>query len=473
MNRDFFADDPVSANQDNNREFRENCRRRSRFILPAPRHLAAVAAGALLAAVLVHYLGFIVLSWFDLGIHVHKAPVMPETLPPLPEKIVLKADDRPAPDVAEVVEKPDIEQLEEVPPELPDLEDMLPEQVVIAPGETSFSADPVSPSPPESLSPKMPQVDMKAVVKGLPEPSPPEMLKTSVSPATIKTAEPDMVNPDEWYNDKLKGAGGQDDSHLPDGSKSLAQLMAQSSLGKDSGYSRLGADLLFEYNKAVMKNSARLSMLQLAGLMVKNPETIFIVEGHTDSFGSEEYNAVLSLMRANAVRQWLKDNGIVLTRPNGECRLFIRACGASRPVVSTKGDQEAQAANRRVEIHMRKPGEEIPAGSLSVTYAVDMNTPIARQVRAGVGAQAKIPNSPAERKPLSEGKPSPAVPERRKNPVPRQEVIPSAEPVPETIPSPEPEEEHIPSAEPVEDDIPLAEPVVFTEGCSMVKGGSV
>ena len=298
-----FADDPVSANQENTRELRENRRRRSRFILPAPRHLAAVAVGALLAAVLVHYLGFIVLSWFDLGIHVHKAPAVQEDRKPLPEKIVLKADDRPAPDVAEVVEKPDIEQLEEVPPELPDLEDMLPEQVVIAPGETSFSADPVTPSPPESLAPKMPQVDMNAVAKGLPEPSPPEMLKTSASPATIKTAEPDMVNPDEWYNNKLKGAGGQDDSHLPDGSKSLSQLMAQSSLGKDSGYSRLGADLLFEYNKAVMKNSARLSMLQLAGLMMKNPDTIFIVEGHTDSFGSGEYNAVLSLMRANAVFQ--------------------------------------------------------------------------------------------------------------------------------------------------------------------------
>ena len=55
MNCSFpFADDPVSANQDNNRELRENRRRRSRFILPAPRHLAAVAAGALLAAVLVH-----------------------------------------------------------------------------------------------------------------------------------------------------------------------------------------------------------------------------------------------------------------------------------------------------------------------------------------------------------------------------------------------------------------------------------
>lgn len=469
------SEHPVNANLDNSGELRENRRRRSRFILPAPRHLAAVAMGGVLAALLVHYLGFIVLSWFDLGIHVHGNPVEPPVQKPIPEKIVLRADDRPAPDVAEVPEMPEIEQLKELPPpELPDLEDMLPEEVVIAPGETSFSADPVSPSEPESLAPQMPQVDMKAIAQGLPEPSPPEALKTSASPATVKTVEPEMVNPDEWYNNKLKGAGGQDDSHLPDGSKSLSQLMAQSSLGKDSGYSRLGADLLFEYNKAVMKNSARLSMLQLAGLMMKNPDTIFIVEGHTDSFGSERYNTVLSLMRANAVRQWLLDNGISLTRPNGECRLYIRACGASRPVVSVKGDQNAQAANRRVEIHMRKPGEEIPSGSLPVTYAVDMDTPIARQVRAGAGAAIpasveKGANRPAARPPAARPSPlpvKPAVP-----PAPQKEHIPEAEPVPETIPSAEPIEEHIPSAEPVEEDIPLAEPVAGTFRAPGMKGG--
>ena len=468
---------PVSEYQDNSGELRENRRRRSRFILPAPRHLAAVAVGGVLAALLVHYLGFIVLSWFDLGIHVHKTVAEEPASKPLPEKIVLKADDRPAPDVTEIPEMPVVEQIKELPPpELPDLEDMLPEQVVIAPGETSFSADPVSPSPPESLSPQMPLVDMKSMAQGLPELSPPEALKPSASPATVKTAEPEMVNPDEWYNNKLKGAGGQDDSHLPDGSKSLAQLMAQSNLGKDSGYSRLGADLLFEYNKAVMKNSARLSMLQLAGLMMKNPDTIFIVEGHTDSFGSEEYNAVLSLMRANAVRQWLLDNGISLTRPNGECRLYIRACGASRPVVSTKGDQNAQAANRRVEIHMRKPGEEIPAGSLPVTHAVDMNTPIARQVRAGVGAKAKLPAA-AEGNPAVSSPPArpaaPAAPAVKPpaSPQPQKERIPVAEPVPETIPSAEPVEEDIPNAEPVEDDIPLAEPVVEASGAVGMKGG--
>ena len=111
---------------------------------------------------------------------------------------------------------------------------------------------------------------------------------------------------------------------------------------------------------------------------------------------------------------------------------------------------------------MRKPGEEIPAGSLPLTYAVDMNTPVARQVRAGVGARAGIPSSAAERKAPPAGRSSSASPERRENPAPRQEVIPEAEPIPETIPS----------AEPVEDDIPLAEPVVCAGSRAVVKGGA-
>lgn len=461
----------MNADQSHIREDRENRRRRSRFVLPRPRHLAAVALGGVVAALLVHYLGFIILSWFDLGIHVRKNPAQHVEPAPLPDKIVMQIDDRPPPDMPEVQETPDVEQLKELPPaELPDLEDMLPDEVVIAPGKTSFVADPISPTPPESLTPQLPQVDMKAIVKGLPEPSAPEALRATDSPVKVPTVEPDMVNPDDWYNNQLKGAGGQDDSHLPDGSKSLGQLMAQKDLGKNTGYSRLGADLLFEYNKAVLKNAARLSMLQLAGLMMKNPETIFIVEGHTDSFGSEEYNRVLSLMRANAVRQWLRDNGVTLTSANGACRLFIRACGASRPVVPVKGDQNAQAANRRVEIHMRKPGEEIPPGSLPVSYAVDMETPVARQVRAGAGgglgtgtrpvqpsppARPVRPASPPSPRPAPQAPPRPA-------PAPAREHIPMAEPVPEEIPS----------AEPVEDDIPMAEPVVWFESDRFVSGGA-
>lgn len=445
----------VNANLDNNGELRENRHRRSRFILPAPRHIVAVAAGAFLAAVLVHGLGYLVMDWFGIGIVVPKsAPMKTDINPSVPEKIVLQADDRtlPTPE-PETEPKPDIEIIEEMPPEKIDLEDIVMDNVVIEPGETQISQESISISPMKALDQQMSVESMSSIMKGVPELTPAEPLKRTNSPSAIKTQDPEMINPDEWYNDKLKGAGGQDDSHLPDGSKSLNQLLAQSSLGKDSGYSRLGADLLFEYNKAVMKQSARLSMLQLAMLMMKNPDTIFIVEGHTDSFGSEDYNAVLSLMRANAVRQWLKNNGVPMTAKNGECRLYIRACGASRPVVSVKGDQNAQAANRRVEIHMRKPGEEIPVGCKPVTYVVDMSTPIAQQVQAGIGSRVRIPHSAItsdKKLNSSDKKKNPSATERQNKPSSSQELIPNAEPI----------QQDIPSAVPVEDDIPLAEPIV-------------
>ncbi len=488
-------------------------------MLLSPRHLLAVLLGAVLSALLVHYLGYVILAFLDLGIRVHSSdPSLKDSLPP---KIVLKVDDRvPEPPMEVPEEVPEVEMPKEVPLDIPDLEDVPLEDVVIEPGKTSIALDSPSLSPPDDLMPGDFSIDAKAIAAGMPEPEAAQSLQpVPDSPLKLDIKEPDAIDPDEWYKDRLKGAGGVDDSHLPDGSKTLDQLMAQSDLGKDSGYSRLGADLLFEYDKAVMKNSARLSMIRLAALMMKNPETTFIVEGHTDSFGSEDYNAVLSLMRANAVRLWLKKNGISMKNAKGKCRLYIRACGASRPVVSVKGDRNAQASNRRVEIHMRKPGEEIPPRSLPDTYEVDMKTSISKQVRDGVGAKVKVtagaasqpiepvqpikPTPPSVR-PVQPVKPAPTPsnpaqsvpakpqvksPERiepkstqqtttKKDVAPAQNLdkkqapapepvkkqapvaapIPEAEPIVEEVPTAEPVEEHIPAAEPV-DEIPAAEPV--------------
>ncbi len=416
----------------------------------------AVLLGAVLSALLVHYLGYMVLALFDLGIKVHSSePTLKEPLPP---KIVLQADDRALEPPVEIPEEmPEVEMPPEIPPELPDLEDVPLEEVVFEPGKTSIALDSPSLSPPDDLTPSDFSIDTKAIAAGMPEPEVAPSLQPALdSPLKFNTKEPDAIDPDEWYKDKLKGAGGVDDSHLPDGSKTLDQLMSQSDLGKDSGYSRLGADLLFEYDKAVLKNSAHQSMIRLAALMLKNPSTIFIVEGHTDSFGSEEYNAVLSLMRANAVRLWLQKNGISMKNAAGQCRLFIRACGSSRPVVSVKGDKNAQATNRRVEIHMRKPGEELPPRSLPDTYAVDMNTPVINQVRAGVGAKVKVSAEraaqPARPTPHRAEQAHPAQPARNSN------FIPDAEPIEDPIPMADPVEE-IPAAEPVEE-IPYAEPPV-------------
>lgn len=71
-------------------------------------------------------------------------------------------------------------------------------------------------------------------------------------------------------------------------------------------------------------------------------EFTLVLEGHTDSTGSEAYNEGLSERRAESVRAWLVDNGIPPAR--------IRAVGfgESRPIADNKS-AAGRAHNRRVE----------------------------------------------------------------------------------------------------------------------------
>ncbi len=353
-----------------------------------------MTVGALAAALAVHYFGYVIMGWFNLGVEVHASPERPVKVADQ-HKIVLTVDDAPpaVPDDSDKELKELEKELEEIPEDRPDLEDIPFEEVVIAPVDTSFAIDRESLSHVKEAELDLPQFKEESIQNGKPEPSTTTEFPPTDDLAKIVVKDPVQTNPDVFFDDKRNGAGGPDDCHLPDGSKTLGQLKSQENLGKASGFSRLGADLLFEYDKATLKNAARNSMVLLASLMMKNPDTIFIVEGHTDSFGSEDYNAVLSLLRANAVRLWLQNNGIPLRTAKGTCRLYIRACGATAPVVSVKGDKNAQTANRRVEIHMRKQGEELPPNCLPDTFKVNMNTPVKEQVKKGLGATVKTKGS--------------------------------------------------------------------------------
>lgn len=69
----------------------------------------------------------------------------------------------------------------------------------------------------------------------------------------------------------------------------------------------------------------------------------FMIEGHTDDVGSDDYNMSLSARRAQTVRSYLAGLGI------DTARLDSSAMGESKPAV--EGDSEkARAANRRVVI---------------------------------------------------------------------------------------------------------------------------
>jgi len=105
----------------------------------------------------------------------------------------------------------------------------------------------------------------------------------------------------------------------------------------------LGGGVLFETSKATLKPGAASQMDRIAQFMQQNPETKVIVEGHTDSTGSEEYNEQLSQRRAQAVSDALVERGIDPSRVQAMGR------GEAYPVASNDTSAGRQQ-NRRVDI---------------------------------------------------------------------------------------------------------------------------
>ena len=112
----------------------------------------------------------------------------------------------------------------------------------------------------------------------------------------------------------------------------------------------LPTDILFGFNEFELKEEARLSMMKLAFIVQTNPDATFVIEGHTDSFGGDEFNMDLGLKRAEAVRRWLVER----LRINAE-NIKALGLGKSRPIVPIEGTAEQQSLNRRVEIVVKKP----------------------------------------------------------------------------------------------------------------------
>ena len=109
-------------------------------------------------------------------------------------------------------------------------------------------------------------------------------------------------------------------------------------------------DLLFGYNEEALKESARLSLMKLGLLIQRNPESVFIIEGHTDTTGSSEYNMKLSRQRALSVHSWLSESLSIRSK-----RIKIKAMGETRPLINPTGSREEQSINRRVEIVILPP----------------------------------------------------------------------------------------------------------------------
>jgi outer membrane protein OmpA-like peptidoglycan-associated protein len=138
-----------------------------------------------------------------------------------------------------------------------------------------------------------------------------------------------------------------------EGYSSLDSILSSGGkVGGSTGPILMPTDLLFEFGSDQLAEGARLSLMKLGFLIQKNPSSLFIIEGHTDTIGSDESNFDLSQRRANAVVEWLQTS-LQLT----DERIRAVGLGETRPLENPTGDKQEQGLNRRVEIKVRRPGE--------------------------------------------------------------------------------------------------------------------
>jgi OOP family OmpA-OmpF porin len=106
---------------------------------------------------------------------------------------------------------------------------------------------------------------------------------------------------------------------------------------------RVELDVKFDFDKANVKEESYGDIKNLADFMKQYPQTTTVVEGHTDSVGSDAYNERLSERRASAVRDVLVNQyGVEAARVNAA------GYGESRPVADN-ATEAGRAVNRRVE----------------------------------------------------------------------------------------------------------------------------
>jgi outer membrane protein OmpA-like peptidoglycan-associated protein len=106
---------------------------------------------------------------------------------------------------------------------------------------------------------------------------------------------------------------------------------------------RVELDVKFDFDKAQVKPESYGDIKNLADFMTQYPQTTTVVEGHTDSVGSDAYNQTLSERRASAVRDVLVNQYGV-----GGDRVNAAGYGETRPVADN-ASADGRAVNRRVE----------------------------------------------------------------------------------------------------------------------------
>jgi outer membrane protein OmpA-like peptidoglycan-associated protein len=137
--------------------------------------------------------------------------------------------------------------------------------------------------------------------------------------------------------------------------RQLAELQAKQT---ERGMVLTLGDVLFDTGKSTLKPGADAMIERVAGFLSNNEGTKVIVEGHTDSRGSDEYNQQLSEQRAQAVASALAGRGIDRSR--------VEPVGRGKALPVASNDTAAgQQQNRRVELIFSDASGRFASGASS------------------------------------------------------------------------------------------------------------
>jgi outer membrane protein OmpA-like peptidoglycan-associated protein len=116
----------------------------------------------------------------------------------------------------------------------------------------------------------------------------------------------------------------------------------------------LSGDILFDFDKWNIRSEAEPTLEKVAGVIKEYPNSSVLVEGFTDSKGSDSYNLRLSQRRADSVKDWLVKNGGINRK-----KMSTKGWGEEKPVAPNENpdgsdDPDGRQKNRRVEITVKK-----------------------------------------------------------------------------------------------------------------------
>ncbi len=145
-------------------------------------------------------------------------------------------------------------------------------------------------------------------------------------------------------------------------------------------------DVLFDTAKYTLKEPAKLALARIAGIVVSHPGLNLQIEGYTDSTGTAQFNQKLSEQRANAVRDFLMQQGI-----NTQTMTAV-GYGENYPVASND-TSAGRKLNRRVELVVSGEVIGVKIGTPPSTTGPNVN-PLPPNVQPGTVNPPPATNPP-------------------------------------------------------------------------------